>query len=181
MAALGNELVVGIGGDLREAAAVPAGGGEQGIAIDDSLEPFLGRRAKLRGVVLVHHHADGKAVAQRDAPAPAAGQPADDDLSARLVLNETFVVGEVGHVLARADFRGNFQGARKEAARVPWNPRANPAAGPRSHGACESVSPASRNPFRSTRSIFARTRTRFTPNSSARSSNRRSNAGRGAL
>ena len=114
--ALGDELVVGVSGDLRQAAAVPAGGGQQRVAVDRGLQPFLGGRAQLRGVVLVHHHADGQAVAQRDAPAPAGGQPADDDLSRRPAGVEAFVVREVGHVFARADFRGNFHGARKETA-----------------------------------------------------------------
>ena len=95
-------------------------------------------------------------------------------------FGEAFIMGEIGHVLARADFRGNFQRAREKRLR-PVESTSKSGCRPWSHGACASVSSASRNPFPSTRSTFARARTRFTPSSSARSSNSRSKAGRGAL
>ena len=117
VAALGDELVVRINGHLADPAAVLARVGELRIAGDGRFEPFLRRGAEGRGLVLVQDDADRQAVAQRDAPAPARViHSPDDDLPARRMLDEAFVVRKVGDVLARADFRRNLHGPRKKPA-----------------------------------------------------------------
>ena len=53
MAARGDQLIIGIGGDFGDAAAVHSRFGEQRIVIDDAFETFFGRAAEFSGIVFI--------------------------------------------------------------------------------------------------------------------------------
>src|SRR5207302_437012 len=71
-------------------------------------------RAEARGVVAAQHDADREPLLQRNAPAPAGVEAADEHLAGRVVPGEVLEVGEVRHVLARAESGADVQGARAE-------------------------------------------------------------------
>ena len=113
VAALGDELVVGVGRHLRHALGVAGDGEEPGIGLDGALEPLLRSAPELGRVGLIQHDPDGETILKRDAPGPAAGLTArDEHLARHVVPAEVLEMGEMRDVLPRSELGADRQRAR---------------------------------------------------------------------
>ena len=116
VSALAEELIVRVGHHIGDTACVRTVLAQQRFLPDDVFEALFGGAAESGGVIFGKNDADGQAVLQRDAPAPAVVQNGDDDgARCHLVMPEVLEVGEVGDVVARTAMRGQLQRAGKEA------------------------------------------------------------------
>ncbi len=185
VALLGDELIVGVGRDVRHPLGVAGDGDEPGVGRDGALEPLLGRASEACRVVLIQHDADRQPFLERDAPAPPPASPramrtcpgaSSQRKPSKWAKCATSLRGpsRAGIASTRAAWR-----ARPVASTMRWGGRsASAGAAARVSGASASSADVAGEVTGCSR---ARTRTCRTPAATARASKAASNWGRGML